>query len=104
MTLKDLFEITKFEIIVIYRDNESRIYNVRANAGDFIIGEAGRIDINSGQTVEVSVYMEARRLRLVCRVSGTRRWRVRSTTRRLKRSLTDTSVVGELFVSMMIRL
>ena len=42
------------KIIVTSRDNESRIYNVRANAGDFIIGEAGRIDINSGQTLEVN--------------------------------------------------
>ena len=32
--------------------DESRIYNVKANAGDFIIGEVGRID-NSGQTLEV---------------------------------------------------
>jgi len=31
---------------------ESRVYNVKANAGDFIIGEVGRIDINSGQTSE----------------------------------------------------
>ena len=28
---------------------------MRANAGDFIIGEAGRIDINSGQTLEVEI-------------------------------------------------
>jgi len=40
------------EVDVNNRDNESRIYNVRANAGDFIIGEAGRIDISSGQTLE----------------------------------------------------
>ena len=33
--------------------DESRIYNVHANAGDFIIGEVGRIDINSGQTFQV---------------------------------------------------
>eukprot|EP00092_Neocalanus_flemingeri_P076832 GFUD01095329.1.p1 GENE.GFUD01095329.1~~GFUD01095329.1.p1 ORF type:complete len:766 (-),score=206.37 GFUD01095329.1:334-2337(-) len=32
--------------------NESRTYNVKASAGDFIIGEVGRIDINSGQTLE----------------------------------------------------
>ena len=32
---------------------ESRSYNVKANAGDFIIGEVGRIDINSGETLEV---------------------------------------------------
>eukprot|EP00092_Neocalanus_flemingeri_P025272 GFUD01027404.1.p1 GENE.GFUD01027404.1~~GFUD01027404.1.p1 ORF type:complete len:743 (-),score=181.44 GFUD01027404.1:280-2199(-) len=33
-------------------NDESRTYNVKANAGDFIIGEVGRIDINSGQTLE----------------------------------------------------
>jgi len=31
---------------------ESRIYNVQANAGEFIIGEVGKIDINSGQTLQ----------------------------------------------------
>ena len=36
-----------------FRDDYSRTYDVRANAGDFIIGEVGRIDINSGQTLEV---------------------------------------------------
>ena len=61
-------------------DNESRIYNVRANAGDFIIGEAGRIDINSGQTLEVENYrakifqLPSRRERIVifpgCEVHG----------------------------------
>merc|ERR1712012_1305192 len=34
------------------RDRGSKTYDVRANAGDFIIGEVGRIDINSGQTLE----------------------------------------------------
>merc|ERR1711988_1937300 len=34
------------------REDDSRTYDVRANAGDFIIGEVGRIDINSGQTLE----------------------------------------------------
>merc|ERR1712029_348943 len=34
------------------RDDYSLTYDVRANAGDFIIGEVGRIDINSGQTLE----------------------------------------------------
>jgi len=32
--------------------DDSRTYDVRANAGDFIIGEVGRIDISSGQTLE----------------------------------------------------
>jgi len=41
-------------LTVDFDDNkdESRVYNVKANAGDFIIGEVGRIDINSGQTLE----------------------------------------------------
>jgi len=34
------------------REDDSRTYDVRANAGDFIIGEVGRIDISSGQTLE----------------------------------------------------
>merc|ERR1719244_1207368 len=34
------------------QEDESRTYNVKANAGDFIIGEVGRIDINSGQTLQ----------------------------------------------------
>jgi len=33
-------------------EDDSRTYDVRANAGDFIIGEVGKIDINSGQTLE----------------------------------------------------
>ena len=37
-----------------FREDDSRTYDVRANAGDFIIGEVGRIDINSGQTLEVN--------------------------------------------------
>ena len=37
-----------------FREDDSRTYDVRANAGDFIIGEVGRIDINSGQTLEVT--------------------------------------------------
>jgi len=33
-------------------EQDTKIYNVKANAGDFIIGEVGRIDVNSGQTLE----------------------------------------------------
>ena len=33
--------------------DEHKIYNVQAKAGDFIIGEVGKIDVNNGQTVEV---------------------------------------------------
>ena len=35
-----------------FREDDSRTYDVRANAGDFIIGEVGRID-GDGQTLEV---------------------------------------------------
>jgi len=34
------------------REDEHKIYNVQAKAGDFIIGEVGKIDVNNGQTVE----------------------------------------------------
>lgn len=33
-------------------EQDTKIYNVKANAGDFIIGEVGRIDISSGQTLQ----------------------------------------------------
>ena len=35
------------------QEQDTGIYNVKASAGDFIIGEVGRIDINSGQTLRV---------------------------------------------------
>ena len=38
----------------LFREDDSRTYDVRANAGDFIIGEVGRID-GDGQTLEVGV-------------------------------------------------
>ena len=31
-----------------------KTYTVEAKAGDFIIGEVGRINVNNGQTLEVS--------------------------------------------------
>merc|ERR1712025_375062 len=34
------------------KEDDTKIYNVKANAGDFIIGEVGRIDVNSGQTLQ----------------------------------------------------
>ena len=43
-----------------FRDDYSRTYDVRANAGDFIIGEVGRIDINSGQTLEVILLINSK--------------------------------------------
>jgi hypothetical protein len=33
--------------------DETKIYNVQAKAGEFIIGEVGKINLNSGQTLQV---------------------------------------------------
>merc|ERR1719228_405087 len=35
-----------------HRSQDTRSYNVQASAGKFILGEVGRIDLNSGQTLE----------------------------------------------------
>ena len=35
------------------KEDDTKTYNLKANAGDFIIGEVGRIDVNSGQTLQV---------------------------------------------------
>ena len=49
------YEVNEVKVDFDNQD-EHKIYNVQAKAGDFIIGEVGRIDINNGQTVEVSYY------------------------------------------------
>jgi len=35
-----------------FNRDSTKIYNVQAKAGDFIIGEIGKINVNSGQTLE----------------------------------------------------
>ena len=40
-------------ILTIVMQDETKIYNVQAKAGEFIIGEVGKINVNSGQTLEV---------------------------------------------------
>merc|ERR1719412_2684930 len=45
------YEVNEVKVDFDNQD-EHKIYNVQAKAGDFIIGEVGRIDINNGQTVE----------------------------------------------------
>ena len=45
----------RWKIFYYLRDRGSKTYDVAANVGDFIIGEVGRIDINSGQTLEVTI-------------------------------------------------
>ena len=47
------YEVNEVKVDFDNRD-EHKIYNVQAKAGDFIIGEVGKIDVNNGQTVEVS--------------------------------------------------
>jgi len=34
------------------KEDDTKTYNLKANAGDFIIGEVGIIDVNSGQTLQ----------------------------------------------------
>merc|ERR1711892_508420 len=45
------YEVNDVKVDFDHQD-EHKIYNVQAKAGDFIIGEVGRIDINNGQTLE----------------------------------------------------
>ena len=47
------YEVNEVKVDFDRRD-EHKSYNVQAKAGDFIIGEVGKIDVNNGQTVEVS--------------------------------------------------
>ena len=47
------YEVNEVKVDFDNRD-EHKIYNVQAKAGDFIIGEVGKIDVNNGQTVEVT--------------------------------------------------
>ena len=56
------YEVNEVKVDFDNQD-EHKIYNVQAKAGDFIIGEVGRIDINNGQTVEVSYYSLTRPVR-----------------------------------------
>ena len=48
------YEVNDVKVDFDHQD-ELKIYNVQAKAGDFIIGEVGRIDVNNGQTLEVSL-------------------------------------------------
>ena len=47
------YEVNDVKVDFDHQD-EHKIYNVQAKAGDFIIGEVGRIDVNNGQTLEVT--------------------------------------------------
>ena len=58
------YEVNEVKVDFDNRD-EHKIYNVQAKAGDFIIGEVGKIDVNNGQTVEVN---HVSHLDLNCRV------------------------------------
>jgi len=46
------YEVNDVKVDFDHQD-EHKIYNVQAKAGDFIIGEVGRIDVSNGQTLEV---------------------------------------------------
>jgi len=45
------YEVNDVKVDFDHQD-EHKIYNVQAKAGDFIIGEVGRIDVSNGQTLE----------------------------------------------------
>jgi len=45
------YEVNDVKVDFDHQD-EHKIYNVQAKAGDFIIGEVGRINVNNGQTLE----------------------------------------------------
>ena len=48
------YEVNDVKVDFDHQD-EHKIYNVQAKAGDFIIGEVGRINVNNGQTLEVGL-------------------------------------------------
>merc|ERR1712088_1219547 len=45
------YEVNNVKVDFDHQDNH-KTYTVEAKAGDFIIGEVGRIDVNNGQTLE----------------------------------------------------
>ena len=45
-------QVNNVKVDFDHQDNH-KTYTVEAKAGDFIIGEVGRIDVNNGQTLEV---------------------------------------------------
>merc|ERR1712180_581395 len=45
-------EVDSVKVDFQHRSQDTRSYNVQASAGKFILGEVGRIDLNSGQTLE----------------------------------------------------
>jgi len=45
------YEVNNVKVDFDHQDNH-KTYTVEAKAGDFIIGEVGKIDVNNGQTLE----------------------------------------------------
>ena len=41
--------------IQYFPEQDLKTYNVHRKTGDFVIGEAGKIDVNNGQTFEVTL-------------------------------------------------
>ena len=46
--------------IEYFPEVEIKTYNVHRKTGDFVIGEAGRIDVNNGQTLKVKIISQRR--------------------------------------------
>ena len=50
-------EMSEPQVIVTvqyFPEEDVKTYNVHRKTGDFVIGEAGKIDLNNGQTLEVT--------------------------------------------------
>ena len=48
-----MLQVNDVKVDFAHHENH-KTYTVEAKAGDFIIGEVGRINVNNGQTLEVS--------------------------------------------------
>ena len=49
----NVLQVNDVKVDFAHHENH-KTYTVEAKAGDFIIGEVGRINVNNGQTLEVS--------------------------------------------------
>ena len=50
-----VLQVNDVKVDFAHHENHNT-YTVEAKAGDFIIGEVGRINVNNGQTLEVSLF------------------------------------------------
>ena len=51
---EDLSEPQVIVSVHYFPEEDVKTYNIHRKTGDFVIGEAGKIDLNNGQTLEVT--------------------------------------------------